>query len=187
MSDTHDEEAVLRALGWPNVAPAPRQRTMRLLLQPAFDPASCLIVEDGGSGFEMILAILREGSLLHDHFLAERRDPSGVPTLSVPQEARWEDIAALTPAHAERVRALYARTPPSTLADVALGACDGILVQLQSWGPEGEHAVRMWSPTPSQSPAHHDWVVTLVDVARAQFSDAYAQDYLARLRRYLGA
>ena len=73
MSDTLDEDAVLRALGCLDVAPAPQQRTVRVLVQPAFVPANCLLVEERASASAMRVAILHAGPFVYDRVLAAHR------------------------------------------------------------------------------------------------------------------
>jgi len=185
--DNTFEDMVLSLMGRRAFSPPAQGCAVRLLMLPSFDPASCLIMEESDSTVTVSLTILRDTQLVYEAFLAARRDTDAARRMYLPAGPRWEDIAEVPPAHAERVRNLYEHVHPTSLREVPLDGLDGITIRLWYWGPGREHSIRMWSPTAARHPAQHAWISLAIDVAYDSFTDPYALAYLGTLKSYIAA
>jgi hypothetical protein len=180
------EEALLSLMGCMETRELLGGRNFRMLVIPTFHFPCCLTIEDRDTTAELSCVILRDRDIVNAAFNriwnVRHRLPHSPAGLSAPV---WADIVELTPQQLADFHQLCTDLNPAGLENCDEAVRDGIGLQLRCQGPNGDHTIRMRSPSAKTNPDQHRWATALIDLASESFTDSFVRDYLDDVRGYL--
>lgn len=178
---------LLEALGLKPLGPGadPRSWTLRALFQPTFHRDCCLTLTSDGPGALLEWIVLTQESrcaLLHQMGLRGFASPQGAPR--APQVA-LQEVVEVAERDLARCLQRVALVDPYAQGPGDRFGIDGMPVCCETQRGAQVRRFDTWSPSPQRHPAHHQYLLTLLDLARAALRDPLSQEALDEVRGYL--
>jgi hypothetical protein len=155
----------LAALGWLVPSPAHQHALHRIVLVPAFHPASCLVLQEQPDGAELYLG-------------AAQQSPGARPG------RLWETLVTIDAPTFQPLATQLRNLAPRALAADDLRGRDGLVARCDSFTPAGLRTTWMVNPA-ATSPDQARLLRSALELARSHLDIREARDYAEQLLRRL--